>query len=257
MENQVEYETLDEVYEAYVSWESERKALEFSYALWKTAEKCVRAESKTDLYSKENLVNAVFQKLKYDGSLAQCLTDDFRRLVIRYHARGISTTNTIESILLDDSLEHVTPFCLLCYQDVCGYQNIKIFLVSRVSYLKPSHPRWPEKKYGDFWRSERATYVDRIKDISLTQPIEQLEKLSEHYTQLKWEYENAKKATDKERFHKCMMRTLAAIHQISRDPSIKSQPHPLTQEQQTPALQQPQQEDTIDITSQTAANQES
>ena len=256
MENLVEYETLDEVHEAYVNWESEGKAGEFAWALWQTAEKCVHAKSKEDLSNKE-LVNKVFQELEYGGSLTKCLTDDFRRLVIRYHARGLSTTNTIESILNDESVKHVTPFWVFGQSVVCGYQNIKSFLVSRLSYLKPSHPRWPQKKFGDFWRSERAGYVDRIKDIPLTQPVEQLNKLSEHYADLETQYENANKATDKERFHKCMLRTLAAIHLISRDPSIKSQSHALTQENRTSALQQPKQEDIIDITPPAAANQES
>ena len=99
--------------------------------------------------------------------------------------------------------------------------------------------------------------MDQIKDIPLTQPVEQLNKLSEHYADLETQYENANKATDKERFHKCMLRTIAAIHLISRDPSIKSQSHALTQENRTSALQQPKPEDIIDITPAAAANQES
>ena len=256
MENQVEYETLDEVHEAYVNWESEGKAFKLACVLYKTAEKSIPDESKKDL-SHEELVDKVFQELEYGGSLAKCLTDDFRRLVIRYHAQGLSTTKAIESILLDESMEHVTPFWVFGQSIVCGYQNIKSFLVSRVSYLKPTHPRWPEKKFGDFWGSERAGYVDQIKNIPLTHPAEQLKKLSEHYADLETEYENAKRATDKERFHKCMLRTLAAIHLISRDPSIKSQSHALTQENRTSALQQPKQEDIVDITPPAAANQES
>ena len=255
MENQVEFETLDQVHEAYVNWESENNAYYFGGMLWQTAEKCVRAESKTEfgILDTNKLENAIYKKLHYNGSLTRCLTDDFRKVVIRYHARGVSTTKTIELILSDESMENVTPFWVLKHSGICGYENIKGFLVSRVSYLKPSHPRWPEKKYGDFWRSERAAYVDRIKDIPLTHPFEQLEKLSEHYTQLEKEYENAKKATDKERFHKCMMRTLAAIYMITRDPSVKSQQQMLTQANQTAALPQPKQEDVIDITDATMA----
>ena len=255
MENLVEYETLDEVHEAYVNWESAGKAFEFGRALWQTAEKSIPDESRTGFPG--DLANEVFEFLRSAGSLAKCLTDDFRRLVIRYHAQGLPTTNAIEWILLDESMEHVTPFWVLRHSDVCRYENIKSFLVSRVSYLKPTHPRWPEKKFGDFWGSERAGYVDQIKNIPLTHPAEQLQKLSEHYADLETEYENAKRATDKERFHKCILRTLAAIYQISRDPSIKSQSHALTQENRTSALQQPKPEDIIDITPAAAANQES
>ena len=255
MGNIFEYETLDDVHEAYINWESEGKAIKFAWALWETAEKCVCAEPERYQFY-EKLKDKIFAKLNGAGSLSKCLTEDFRRLVIRYHARGVSTTKTIELILSDESIREVTPFGFLTADGICGYENIKSFLVSRLSYLKPSHPRWPEKKFGDFWRSERASYVDQIKDIPLTQPLEQLEKLSEHYTNLEELFKNAKRTTDQERFHKCMMRTLAAIHQISRDPSIKSQQHALTQEHQTPALQQLQQEDIIEITPATAANQE-
>lgn len=256
MEDQVKYETLDEVHDAYIGWEAEGKAIEFGYALWTTAVKCVRVKSNGYL-SDEELADKVYQELRYGGSLAECLTDDFRRLVIRYHARGVSTTGTIEKILSDESMKDVTPFYLFIASQICGYKNIKNFLVSRVSYLKPTHPRWPEKKFGDFWRSERADYVDQIKNIPLTHPLEQLNKLLEHHAQLEKEFENARRATDKERYHKCLMRTIAAIYQISRDPSIKSQPHALTQENRTPALQQPKQENIIDITPPTVANQES
>ena len=255
MEKKFEFETLDKAHEAYINWESEGKATLFAWALWKTAIKGIPAESEGFL-SNEELRDKVFVKLQGAGSLSKCLTEDLRRLVIRYHARGVSTTQTIKLILSDESIKNINPFSLLSNDVVCGYENIKSFLVSRLSYLKPSHPRWPEKKFGDFWRSERAGYVDRIKDIPLTQPVEQLQKLSEHYTDLQAQYNSAKNTTDQERFHKCMIRTLAAIHQISRDPSIKSQQHALTQEQQTPALQQPQQEDIIDIIPHTAANQE-
>ena len=145
-------------------------------------------------------------------------------------------------------MRDITPFWLLKYRYACGVENIKNFLVSRLSYLKPSHPRWPEKKFGAFWRAERAAYVDVIKDIPLTQPQEQLSRLSEHYTDLEMQYQNAERATDKERFHKCMVRTIAAIHQLTRDPCLTSQQQPVSvgAEPTQPALQSPQQ-DIIDI----------
>ena len=221
MSDTVEYETLDGVHDALVSWESEGKAYEFGDALWKTAEKCVRSEPKSEYYGKQKRATAVFLVLRREGSLRRCLTDDFRRLVIRYHARGLSTTAAIEAILSDDSMSGVTPFWVFKHSGVCGYKNIKDFLVSRVSYLKPSHPRFP-KKFSDYWRSERADYVDTIKEIPLSHPIEQLSKLSEHYTELEMAYESAQSAMDKERFHKCMLRTMAAIHLITRDPSVSA-----------------------------------
>ena len=37
----------------------------------------------------------------------------------------------------------------------------------RVSYLKPSDPRWPDKKYGEYWAHERQAYLNTINDIPL------------------------------------------------------------------------------------------
>ena len=247
MAKTVEFKTLDDVHKAFVCWESQGNAEEFARTLLQTAAHVV-GESKGKIYDKDRLAREVFLTLLEYGSLAACLTDDFRRLVIRYHARGLSTTSAIQAILGDDSMRDITPFWLLKYRYACGKENIKNFLVSRLSYLKPSHPRWPEKKFGAFWRAERAAYVDVIKDIPLTQPQEQLSRLSEHYTDLEMQYQNAERATDKERFHKCMVRTIAAIHQLTRGPCLTSQEQPVSvgAEPTQPALQSPQQ-DIIDI----------
>ena len=108
MSDTVAYETLDAVHEAFVSWESEGKAYEFGCALWKTAEKYVRGDPKSEYYRKQKLATAVFLALRREGSLRWCLTDDFRGLVIRFHARGLSTTTAIKAILSDGSISEIT-----------------------------------------------------------------------------------------------------------------------------------------------------
>lgn len=246
------YRTLDEVCEAFKSWESEGQAFNFAGHLWQTAEKLVRETSEGHLTQVE-LANEVYSKLYHSGCLTVCLTDDLRRLIIRYHARGVSTTNAVKSIILDDVYKHVTPFYLLRHGNVCGYENIKSFLVGRLSYLKPLHPRWPKKKFGELWEEERVEFVDKIKDIPLTQLEEQLQELSEHYTELKTLFQNAEKATDKERYHKCMMRTAAGIHQLTRDPVYKSLSKPHSEENKPAALPKSEQEDIIDIPSQSVS----
>lgn len=225
MSNKVEYKTINDVHKAFRGWESEGKARAFGIALWEIAEKCVRAGSDKDYDArfKNQLPDEVFLVLYQRGSLRLCLTDGLRKLVIRYHARGLSTSAATQEILDDDNMASVTPFWLFKHADVCGYRNIKDFLVSRLSYLKPSHPRFP-KKFADYWRSERAAYVDRIQDIPLSHPVEQLNKLSAHYADLEMAYSDAQSAVDKERYHKCMLRTMAAIHLITRDPSINALP---------------------------------
>lgn len=239
------YQTLAEVHEAFSQWELNGQAYNFAFNLWKTAEYLVYKTSTAHL-TDEYLVGST---LYHSGSLTKCLTDDFRRLIVRYHARGVSTTTAIESILLDDTYANITPFYLLRHDNVCGYENIKDFLVGRLSYLKPSHPRWPEKKYGDLWREERSAFVDTIGDIPLTQPVEQLQELSEHYIELKGLYRRARSAADKERYHKCMMRSLAGIHQLTQVPVYKSLSKPQTHEKEPGALPKSDQEDIIDIPS--------
>lgn len=250
MSEAVEYKTLDEVHKAFVSWESDGKSHAFGIALWETAERCVREAADIDYdsrFDKEALQDAIFSELHRQGSLRRCMTDGLRKLVIRFHARGLSTSQTIEAILYDDTMAAVTPFWVFKYSEVCGYTNIQHFLVSRLSYLKPSHPRFPNK-FRDYWQSEREAYVDRIKDIPLSQPIEQLLRLSEHYTELETAYQSAESAVDKERYHKCMVRTMGAIHLITRDPSIKSprQTNKTISESSPQALPIPR-EDVIDI----------
>lgn len=255
MSDEVEYKTLNDVYTAFRGWESEGKSSDFAFAVWETAKKCVRAKSDNDYnsqYTEKALAYAVFSELRNTGGLRLCLTEQLRKLVIRYHARGLSTSDAINEILLDDDMMSVTPFWVLKYPEVCGYENIKNFLVQRLSYLKPSHPRFP-KKFANYWRSERESYVDRIQDIPLSQPVEQLSKLSEHYTDLEMAYESAPSAVDKERFHKCMVRTMAAIHLITRDPSINAPNARRAISESPPAALQTPKEEVIDIPAENTA----
>ena len=159
--------------------------------------------------------------------------------MIRYHARGYTTTKAIQLILNDEALMSVTPFCALARLG-CGYKNVKNFPVGRMSYLKPSHPRFPHKKFGAYWESKRAEYVDSIKNIPLSYPNEQLEQLSEHYFTLKDEYERAGSIEDRERIHKCMMQAMHAIHVITRNVSIpEALRREATSEKQSSALEAP------------------
>lgn len=253
-EQHAEYETLKEVHEAFLMWETEGKAWDYAFTLWKTAKTLVKEieEDKVGMeLDDEDLASDVFRKLSQTGSLTKCITDDLRRLVIRYHACGVSTTDTVVGIISDQSYSNITPFYFLKYDDVCGSQNVKKFLVSRLSYLKPSHPRWPQKKFGELWRSERENYIDTIKEIPLTHPQERLQKLSNHYADLEVLYKTAENATDKERYHKCMMRTLAGIEVMTREPIHKPQPRSLTKEQSTIALSKPNDDNVIDVTPET------
>lgn len=239
---------LFEIKEKYPDWEENEKAWDFGMDVWIATEDYISSKQDIKILSQDDLASQVFSELKDISLLKHFLTDDLRRLVIRYHARNKSTTDAVLSILRDERMKPITPFYLFKHSNVCGFENIKSFLVARLGYLKPSDVRWPEKKYGKYWCEARAEFVDNIQNIPLSQPEEQLQKLSEHYQELENAYREADKATDKERFHKCMLRTMAAIHLITRDPRIKASDVPeITQESRTQALPSPNDEQILDI----------
>jgi len=242
----------DMLWSDFPNWEADRKAYRFGYALWKATEAYIQTqyENKEDyeFLSRDQLADKVFRELKEVRILNYFLTDDLRKLIIKYHARNQSTTDAVLAILRDERYEKITPFYLFKYANVCGFTNIKQFLVARLSYLKPGNVHFPKKKYGDFWKETRQKYLDNLKEIPLTRVEEQLESLSEHYQHLETEFKDAETAIDKERFHKCMMRTMAAIHLMTRNTSLKVSDVPaLTQEDRTQALQPPDDTQIIEI----------
>lgn len=243
------YASLDAVLEVYRGWESEGTVYEFACAICQTAAHLLQGVMGIDAYEKlthEKFAVKAFDMLKEKKVLTHCLTDRLRQQVIRYHARGYSTTEGVYALLFEDQMKDVTPFWSFKFENVCGAQNISDFLVSRMSYLKPTHPRWPHKKFGGYWQTERAAYVETLKDIVLTHPTEQVKELTEHYTDLKGLYQRSKSIVDKVRLHECMMRTLAALHVLTRDPSVKSVSDGLLVEKQQ-ALPKPTDEGILDV----------
>lgn len=242
------YKTLKEVRDAYPHWEKEQ-AFKFAWDAWTTAEKLVKEKDKeAEYYEKEKMAAAVYVKLYNAGILSICITDKLRENVVRLHARGISTTEIVKDILGNDYWKNITPFYLFSFSDVCGYENIKKLLVSRLGYLKKSHKRFPVKKFGKVWKEERKQFIENLTEIPLATPIEQMHELTQHYQKLKILFDEAKDAKDKERYHNCMMRTLAAIHLIARDPSIQNTPPALTQEKKPKALPDANNEEVLEFT---------
>ena len=238
------YETLEAVIEAYPNWEVEQDAYEFGFHLWKTAETVVKSEK--EIYDRDKLAGEVYACLYATGVLTLCLTYRFREQVVRLGARGLSTTEIVKDILGNDVWESITPFYLFKYNNVCGYDNIKKFLVNRLGYLKRSQARFPVKKYGEVWKEERASYLEGLAEIPLANPLEQVHALSDHYQKLRVLFDDTSDSKDKERYHKCMMRTLAAIHLMSRDPSVQSS-KALIQEKRQQALPAPDTENILEI----------
>ena len=200
------------VHEQNRDWEIKGNAYYYAQRLWGEALNCIENTKDTDQIT---LAKQTYDMLHQTGSLAKCLTDNFRKLVISHHARGLTTSQTIDLILPDEMLRDVTPFHLFKYANVCGYENIKNFLLMRMSYLKPTDPRWPHKKYGEHWKKERQQYKEVIDDMPTTDIKEQIASLSEHYAMINTRINESFETIDFERLHRCKLQTIATINILS------------------------------------------
>lgn len=208
-------QTLNKIHKKYENWETDYKAFDYTIDLWNTILKCIGSRPTLRMRTDET-----FETLLVTGTLARCLTDNFRKYVIHFHARGYTTSQAIDNILFDDELQNITPFQTLHHEEVCGYEHIKKYLTNRTSYLKPTHPRWPKKKYGEYWTQTRRLYTQAINDMPLTHISEQITKLSEHYTTLDKQFAKTTDPTEMEKLHKCKMQTLAAINTLTRNADV-------------------------------------
>lgn len=251
---------LFELREKYPDWEENEKAWDYGREIWSVADKYVEATYRDDIISKDKKVkegdgiisrdekaDKVFDELQRIGLLKFFLTDNFRKRVIRYHVRNKSTTAAVVSILNREDMKKITPFYLFKYENVCGYENIKKFLVARLSYLKPSNERWPRKKYGAYWEEARQEYVDSIGDTPLSHGNEQFQELSELYQHLKDAFESTDNVSEKERLSVCMMRVMAGIHQMTKDPIVDAATTQELTEEDTKVLPTLNEDNILDI----------
>lgn len=203
----------NKVHEQNKDWETKGNAFFYAQQLWGEALHCIGDTKDTD---PNTLAKQTYDMLHQTGCLAKCLTDNFRRLVISHHARGLTTSQTINLILPDEMLKDITPFHVFKFANVCGYDNIKNFLLMRISYLKPTDPRWPHKKYGEYWKKERQQYREAISDMPLIDIKEQIAGLSEHYAMINTRINESFETIDFERLHRCKLQTIAAINILSQ-----------------------------------------
>ncbi|MDE0681573.1 MAG: hypothetical protein OXI63_01540, partial [Candidatus Poribacteria bacterium] len=99
--------------------------------------------------------------------IARFISDEHREAIVRYHARGLSTTEAIATLIVEDSIMN-----RLAQPDALGEQKLKDLLIPRLAYLKPGTTRWPEKKYGAVWREERQQYTEEISSTPFSTPAE-------------------------------------------------------------------------------------
>lgn len=224
---------INKVHQQNKDWESRGNAYYYAHQLWVEAHDCIGDIQNTD---QKTLAKQTYDILHQTGSLAKCLTDNFRKLVISHHARGLTTSQTIDWILPDEMLKNVTPFHVFKYANVCGYENIKNFLLMRMSYLKPTDPRWPHKKYGEYWKKERQQYKEAINDMPLTDIKEQIAALSEHYAMINTRINESYESIDFERLHRCKLQTIAAINILSHTTEIDIHQKTIFQKNMTNSL---------------------
>ena len=103
------------------------------------------------------------------------ITDAHRELVVRAHAHGLSTADSVlELIKQDDTMNR------LAQDDALGLESLRTILIHRLSYLKPGTARWPEAKYGAVWREAREEYRQQVRDIPFTSQVEQVALLAKN-----------------------------------------------------------------------------
>ena len=103
------------------------------------------------------------------------ISDAHRELVVRAHARGLSTADAVRELILEDRTMN-----RLAREDAVGAADVRTILIHRLSYLKPGSARWPEAKYGAVWREAREEYRQQVRDIPFTSPVEQVALLAKN-----------------------------------------------------------------------------
>ena len=107
--------------------------------------------------------------------IAHFISDEHRKVIVRYHARGFSTAEAASALIHENSIMK-----RLAQRDAIGEKKLKELLISRLAYLKPGTVRWPEKKYGAIWREERQQYIQEISSTSFSTPVERIALLANH-----------------------------------------------------------------------------
>ena len=107
--------------------------------------------------------------------LSSFITDAHRELVVRAHARGLSTSDAVRTLILEDRTIN-----RLAQEDAVGVEDVRTILIHRLSYLKPGTARWPESKYGKVWQEAREEYRQQVSDIPFTSKEEQVALLAKN-----------------------------------------------------------------------------
>lgn len=102
--------------------------------------------------------------------LPALLSDEHCKIIVRCHAQGLSTTESVFELAETDPCVN-----LLSQQSAIGWETLREKLVKKYSYLRPGNARWPQKKYGQVWDDARAAYKEHIQDIPMSSTVEQIQ----------------------------------------------------------------------------------
>lgn len=147
------------------------------------------------------------------------LTENLRMESVRQHARGMSTGNVVR-YLLSPVCEGISLFHHFLHYAPWGASEVRSWLTPRLAYLKMGSSSFPRKFY-ELWHSERAAYLEEVKDVPLANTTEQVKALSDLYERLSDALESAETDRGKAMLANSMVKTMAGLFTLTRDPSFK------------------------------------
>ena len=150
----------------------------------------------------------------------KCLTDSLREVAVRGHARGMSTTAVINDLIFAD--KDLSPFAVWQHDNVCGAQYLRTYLHPQLVYLKASNQRFP-KKYQAAWDDERERFTQTLTGIPMSTAVEQVQALSDHYGKLVEAYDAVEDVKDKVSLSNAIVKTVAGLYAVTRDPVYQNQ----------------------------------
>lgn len=143
--------------------------------------------------------------------IAQFISDEHREVIVRYHARGLSTAEAASALIHENSIMK-----RLAERDAIGEKKLKELLISRLAYLKPGTARWPEKKYGSVWREERQQYIQEINNTPFATPAERIALLANHAERVNHALNNKEHSVnDLQSLTQTLTKTLESLEKLS------------------------------------------
>ena len=138
------------------------------------------------------------------------VSDEHRKLIVRYHARGMSTSAAVgELIVTDRTINRIAQ------KDALGAEKLRKMLIQRLAYLKPGSARWPERKFGSVWREAREQHRRDVSDIPYASKVEQVALLAKNAERINQELEEPlKSAKDLQVLTTSLTKTVESMQKV-------------------------------------------